>query len=146
MANYPQYGYQPQQMGYQPQMQPMYQQYQTPMQAPQAQVQQEQFFCRPVASAEEARGVPVDFNGTPMIFPQLNAGKIYVKIFDRGSGSAIFREFRMVEEPRQETQAPAGVAFAPMSELESLREYVRRLEMKLESMTRREEMPNDQPV
>lgn len=143
MANYPQYNYQPQQMGYAPQMQPVYPQ---PQYLPAQQPQQEQMFCRPVASAEEARGVPVDFNGTPMIFPHLNAGKIYVKIFDRGSGSAIFREFRMVEEPKQETQTPAGVAFAPMSELEALREYVRKLEMKLESMTRREEMPNDQPV
>lgn len=136
MANYPQYNYQPQQMGYQPQglgyqpqMQPVYQQPQYP--AVQQPNQQEQFYCRPVASAEEARAVPVDFNGKPMLFPQLNAGRIYVKIFDPGSGSAIFREFRMVE-PEAETQN--SVAFAPMSELEGLRAMVVELQNELRAM------------
>lgn len=128
MANYPQYNYQPQPMGYAPQMQPVYQhlQYMPAQQAQQPQPQQEQFYCRPVASAEEARAVPVDFNGKPMLFPQLNAGRIYVKIFDHGSGSAIFREFRMVE-PEAETQATA-VAFAPMSAVEQLSQTVAELQ------------------
>lgn len=119
LANYPQYNYQPQQMGYQPQMQPMYQQYQQP--APMQQTQ-EQFYCRPVASAEEARGIPVDFSGRPMFFPHLNAGRIYLKVFDTGNGSAIFREFRMVE-PEAEKQA-AAVAFAPMSMVDELKQTI----------------------
>ena len=128
MANYPQYNYQPQPMGYAPQMQLVYQQpqYMPAQQAQQPQPQQEQFYCRPVASAEEARAVPVDFNGKPMLFPQLNAGRIYVKIFDPGSGSAIFREFRMVE-PETEAQTPA-VAFAPMSAVEQLSQTVAELQ------------------
>lgn len=124
MANYPQYNYQPQQVGYQPQMQTMYQQYQQP--APVQQQPQEQFFCRPVASADEARGIPVDFSGRPMFFPHLNAGRIYLKVFDTGNGSAIFREFRMVE-PEAETQASA-VAFAPMSAVEQLSQTVAELQ------------------
>lgn len=129
MANYPQYNYQPQQMGYQPQMQPMYQQYQQP--ATMQQQPQEQFFCRPVASADEARGIPVDFSGRPMFFPHLNAGRIYLKVFDTGNGSAIFREFRMVEP---DAEAQSGVAFAPMSELEGLRAMVVELQNELRAM------------
>lgn len=141
LANYPQYSYQPQPMGYQPQMQPMYAQ--PYMQAQQQAMPQEQMFCRPVASADEARGVPVDFSGKPMIFPQLNAGRIYVKMFDQGTGSAIFRTFGLLEEPRQEPQATAPVAFAPMSELEALRDYVRKLEARLESLKPQEVSAND---
>lgn len=125
MANYPQYQYQPQQMGYQPQIQPMYQQYQQqyqPFQAQPQQAQQEQFYCRPVASADEARGIPVDFSGRPMFFPHLNAGRIYLKVFDTGNGSAIFREFRLVE-PEAEIQAPS-VAFAPMSVVDELKQTI----------------------
>lgn len=129
MANYPPYQYQPQQMGYQPQMQPMYQQYQQP--APMQQQAQEQFFCRPVASADEARGIPVDFSGRPMFFPHLNAGRIYLKAFDTGNGSAIFREFRMVEP---DAEAQQGVAFAPMSELEGIRAMVVDLQNELRAM------------
>lgn len=131
MANYPQYNYQPQPMGYQPQMQPMYQQYQQP--APMQQQTQEQFFCRPVASADEARGIPVDFSGRPMILPQLNAGKIYVKIFDQGSGSAIFREFRMVEDPTAEV-AKTSITYAPMSEVEGLRQQITELQNELRAL------------
>lgn len=137
MANYPQYSYQPQPMsfqpqgmGYQPQMPPVYQPPQYP--AAQQQNQQEQFYCRPVASAEEARAVPVDFNGKPMLFPQLNAGRIYVKIFDPGSGSAIFREFRMAE-PEAEPQAPA-VSFAPMSVVEEMRQTIAELQNEVRQM------------
>ena len=122
MANYPQYNYQPQPMVYQPQKQPIYQQYQPPMQAPQAQMQQEQFFCRPVASADEARAIPVDFSGKPMVLPQLNAGRIYVKMFDQNSGSAIFREFRMYEEPAQEVIAKqSAAAYAPLGVVDQIR-------------------------
>lgn len=126
MANYPMYNFNPQTMGYQPQMQPMYQPYQ-----PQQQ-QEAQLFCRPVTSADEARGVPVDFSGKPMFFPHLSAGKIYLKIFDAGSGSAIFREFRLAEpETAQQAQA---VAFAPMSEVEQLRQMVAELQNEVRAM------------
>lgn len=140
MANFPQYQYQPQQMGYGQPMQTMYQQYQQPMQAPQAQMQQEQFFCRPVASADEARGIPVDFSGKPMILPQLNAGRIYVKMFDQGSGSAIFREFRMHEEPPQEVAAQPAAEYAPMGvvdQIQKLEETVAALQQELRGLKKR---------
>lgn len=143
-ANYPMYQYQPQQMGYQPQMQPMYQQ---PMyQHPQYQPQQADamLYCRMVASADEARGVPVDFNGRPMVFPHLSAGRIYVKAFDTGSGSAVFREFRMVDDA-QETQAAAKDPPAPMSAVQALEQTVARLQEELQALkvTRRRSQPQE---
>lgn len=137
MANFPQYQYQPQQMGYGQPMQPVYQQQYQPMQMQQ---QDGQLYCRPVASAEEARGVPVDFTGKPMVFPHLSAGKIYVKAFDQGSGSAIFREFRMYEEPAQEAAVQTAVAYAPMvvvDQIKRLEETVAALQEELRGLKRR---------
>lgn len=122
MANYPQYNYPPM---YPQQMQPMYQQ-------PVQQVQQEpQPYCRMVASIDEARGVPVDFSGKPMIFPHLAAGRIYVKAFDTGSGSAVFREFRLYDAPQEETPVQA---YAPMSAVQQLQDTVAKLEEELKAI------------
>lgn len=128
------YGFQPHRMGGYGQMQPMYQQYQPYQQPAQNSQQQEtQMFCRPVASIDEARAVPVDFSGKPMIFPHLNAGKIYLKVFDTGSGSAVFREFRMAD-PEPEQRAQSAVAFAPMSEVEQLKQAVYDLQNEFRAM------------
>lgn len=132
MPNYPMYNYQPPQMGGYGQQMPMYQQpaYQ-PMQSMQP---EEPLVCRMVTGPEEARGVPVDFNGRPMTFLDLPHGRIFVKIFDKGSGSAIFREFRLYEEPVQEVQAQPAVAFAPLSAVKELEETVARLKEELKSL------------
>ena len=114
---------------YQPQMPPLYQPAQYP--AAQQQSMQDQFYCRPVASEEEGRAIPVDFSGKPIIMPHFNAGRIYVKIFDTGSGSAIFQTYRR-EEP--ETEAQPSVTFAPMSDLEGLRTMVVELQNELRAM------------
>lgn len=128
MASFPQYNYQPQQMGYQQPMQPMYPQYQ-PMQ------QDSQLFCRPVASEEEGRGIPVDFSGKPMIFPNLNAGKIFVKMFDPNSGSVVFHRFRREEESEQVATAfaPAGV----VQQINKLEETVAALQDEIRILKRR---------
>ena len=131
MANFPQYNYQPQQMGYQQPMQPMYQQYQ-PMK------QESQLFCRPVASADEARGVPVDFSGKPMIMPHLSAGRIYVKAFDPGTGSSMLREYRLTE-PEPEPPNPAA-AYAPagvVEQINKLEETVSALQDEIRNLKRR---------
>lgn len=135
MSNFPAWNPQPMN-GYGQQMQPVYQQ--NPYQ--QAQPQQDaQLYCRMVTSEEEARATPVDFSGRPMIFPHLNAGWVYVKAFDAGSGSAVFGKFRRYEEPKQEPQAPAD--FAPRSEVQELREYVLQLEKKLLALSGKAETP-----
>lgn len=119
MSNYPQYQYQMQQMGYQPQMMPIYpQQYQ---QQAQQMPQDGQLYCRMVASEEEARGAPVDFNGKPQVFTQLNAGWVYVKAFDQVSGGAIFERFKRYEEPPKETAQQPAAMYAPMGVVEQIR-------------------------
>lgn len=132
---------------YQPQMPTVYQQSQYP--AAQQQSMQDQFYCRPVASEEEGRAVPVDFSGKPIIMPHFNARRIYVKIFDPGSGSAIFQTYRR-EEPETEAQTPA-VAFAPMSAVEQLSQTVAELQNEVRQLksggkkkTQQEAIANDE--
>ena len=132
MANYPQYNYQPQQMGTygQQMMQPVYQQ---PMYQPMQAVQEQPLVCRMVTSADEARGVPVDFSGRPMTFLNLPKGTIYVKAFNPGTGAADFAEFRRVETQEPEPQQ-AGEAFAPMSVVKQLEETVTKLQEDLKAL------------
>ena len=120
------FGYQPHRMGGYGQMQPMYPLYQAPQQ-PQPQ-QEVQLYCRPVASEEEARGIPVDFSGKPMVFPHMQAGRIYVKVFDSGSGSAAFYRFRIDAPETEKRTEQTAVAFAPMSDVEQLKQAVAELQ------------------
>lgn len=132
MANYPNYGFQPQmQQGYGQMMQPQGYGYQ-PQQMQQQQPEQ-MLYCRMVTSPEEARGVPVDFSGRPMTFLDLPHGRIYVKVFDAGSGSAVFRAFGLLEDPKEETQSPAE-SFAPIGVVQELQETVKRLEEEIRTM------------
>lgn len=133
MANYPSFGYQPQQMGYQPmQAQTMYQQYQ-PMQA-QPMQQGPAFQCRYVSSEEEARSSQVDFNGTPLFFYDPFRQVAYYKAFNAQAGAIDFFTFRKWQDPQQQEAAQSAVAFAPMSELEGLRAMVVELQSELKAM------------
>ena len=135
MSNYPVYQYQPQMGGYGQQMQMYpYQQPMQPMQPMQGMQQEEPMVCRMVTGPEEARGVPVDFSGRPMTFLDLPHGRIFVKAFDKGSGSAVFREFRLAEEPAQEAQTQPAVAWAPMSVVQELSETVARMREELKGL------------
>lgn len=129
MAYTPYYpGYQP--MYYQPpmpdqltqlrqqQFQPMPQQ-----QAPQQNVQSN-FFCRPVASKEEALGVPVDFMGNPMFFPDLAHNTVYMKRFNTNSGSADIFEFKLDGVKESETLP----AFAPLNEFIDMKNTIKELQ------------------
>ncbi len=49
--------------------------------------------CRPVSSADEARGIQVQFDGNPNVFINEAAGEIYVKRFNFGTGSMDFDTF-----------------------------------------------------
>lgn len=122
------YQYQPQQMGPYTQGMPQVYPYQPMQQTMQPQPADQPLVCRMVTGPEEARGVPVDFSGRPMTFLDLPHGRIYVKAFDAGNGSAVFREFRIYEDPQPETQAPAAVAYAPQEMVVALRTTVEQLE------------------
>lgn len=122
MPNY----YQPMQ-GYQQMNQPMLNQ-------PQSQginvqqsnnTSQPNFFCRPVASKEEALGVPVDFMGSPMFFPDLAHNVIYMKRFNTTTGAADIFEFH--DQQTQEQPSSTAPSFAPLDEFNATKETIGQL-------------------
>lgn len=117
--NYPSFGLQPYGYNpapYQPNYQPPIPQQQNPAQSP---------ICRPVTSKEEAMGVPVDFMGALMVFPDLGHGKIYLKRFNANTGSADFLEF-----------VPAQVAeeTPPVDPFAALHEQLSELSQKIDQL------------
>lgn len=91
---------------------------------------QSNFVCRPVASKEEALGVPVDFMGAPMFFPDLAHGVIYMKRFNTNTGAADVFEFRG-QQPQSNTPAPS---FAPLDEFNAMKDTISRLQSEIEQL------------
>lgn len=122
-GSYPMGLYQPMQNQYQPmQMNQPVQPISQPAQ-PTQQAAQSNFFCRPVASKEEALGVPVDFMGAPMFFPDLAHNVIYMKRFNTNTGAADVFEFRGQQD---QLNAPAP-SFAPLDEFNATKETIGQL-------------------
>lgn len=94
-----------------------------PMQNQQAQQAQSNFFCRPVASKEEALGVPVDFMGSPMFFPDLAHNVVYMKRFNTTTGAADIFEFH----GQQEQPSASAPSFAPLDEFNATKETIGQL-------------------
>lgn len=118
MPNY----YQPMQ-GYQQINQPTQQTTQIPNTQQSSGNTQPNFLCRPVASKEEALGVPVDFMGSPMFFPDLAHNVIYMKRFNTSTGAADVFEFH---GPQEQANAPAP-SFAPLDEFNATKETIGQL-------------------
>lgn len=116
-GSYPMGLYQPIQNQYQPMNQPMNQ----PVQQQTTPATQSNFYCRPVASREEALAVPVDFMGNPMFFPDLAHSVIYVKQFNTTNGTADLFEFH---GQQKQTSAPS---FAPLDEFNATKETIGQL-------------------
>lgn len=115
---------------YYPQQAPYYQQtyqqplgqMQQPQQIPIAQ-QTPTIQGRMVTSREEALGIPVDFTGSPMFFPDLAHGVVYFKQFNQGTGSSDFREFRIADpQQNQPTYATTEMIDALKAEVGKLKE------------------------
>ena len=121
-----------------------------PMTQPQQAAQS--FFCRPVASREEVLGVPVDFMGTPMFFPDLAHGVIYLKRFNANTGSPDLFEFRVIQpqpaqqEQRQE-QPPAFVALEDFlnlkNDLDDVKAELEKLKKPAGRTAKKEEAANE---
>ena len=114
-----------------------YQQLPQAMQPVQAPTQPQQgnppaFYCRPVASREEALGVPVDFMGSPMFFPDLAHGVIYLKKFNPNTGAADMLEFRA--QPQQEQRPSEQAAFAPLNDLLQLKDDLDNVKAEIERL------------
>ena len=86
---------------------------------------QPNFFCRPVASKEEALGVPVDFMGSPMFFPDLAHNVIYMKRFNTNTGAADIFEFHG-QQAQEQPSAPTS-SFAPLDEFNATKETIGQL-------------------
>lgn len=111
--------------GIYPQPQQLPQSMQQSMQQPQ---QQGGFNVMPVANADEAKAVQTPFDGSILILPNINNGKIYTKQLNMNTGSAIFNEYRIsTPVPTQQTQSTTTVAapapvYATQKELDDLRQ------------------------
>lgn len=114
---------QPQQIA-QPQIQPV-------QQAPQP-AQGLSGASRPVTNREEAMGVPADFTGALMVFPDLSNNRIYLKRWNMQTGSADFGEFAPVVPAGNEQKKPAE--FASLEDFQGLREAVDNLQMEIERL------------
>lgn len=95
---------------------------------------------RMVTSREEALGVPVDFSGNPMYFPDMGHGVIYSKKFNMNTGSSDFEVYIRVNPqnhgeptmlPAQEQPIPS---FASIDDLKSLQDEINSLKQKIEEL------------
>lgn len=118
---YPPYSYLPYMQGYNQPAQPMQQTAPAVQQPPQPSIK-----VRPVASEEEARGVPVEFDGSLILLPDMAHGAIYSKQLNMQDGSAIFRRY-MIDMPAsapqtaQETILPSA-QYATLEQLQELKD------------------------
>lgn len=125
MPNY----YQPMQ-GYQQINQPTQQTTQIPNTQQSSGNTQPNFLCRPVASKEEALGVPVDFMGSPMFFPDLAHNVIYMKRFNTNTGTADVFEFY----GQREQVSASAPSFAPLDEFNAMKDTIARLQSEIDQL------------
>lgn len=111
--------------GIYPQTQPLSQ----PMQQPIQTQQQAGFNIIPVANADEAKAVQTPFDGSILILPNINNGKIYTKQLNMNTGSAIFNEYSISTPIATTQQQPNNIktvttpepAYATQKDLNDLR-------------------------
>ena len=133
---YPPYSFLPYMQGYNQPAQPMQQAAPAIQQPPQPSIK-----VRPVASEEEARGVPVEFDGSLILLPDMAHGAIYSKQLNMQDGSAIFRRYMidMPDSAPQTAQEPV-LPSAQYATLEQLQELKDELDA-LRTMTEKQDKP-----
>lgn len=89
---------------------------------------------RMVTSKEEALGIPVDFSGQPMYFPDISKGVIYSKVLDMNTGAAKFSEYRLYIPPQEQPQENKGVSFVPLEDFQNLNEMVSSMQDTIDSL------------
>lgn len=133
---YPPYSYLPYMQGYNQPAQPMQQAAPAVQQPPQPSIK-----VRPVASEEEARGVPVEFDGSLLLLPDMAHGAIYSKQLNMQDGSAIFRRY-MIDMPSSapQTAREPVLPVAQYATLEQLQELRDELDA-LRAITEKQDKP-----
>lgn len=72
-----------------------------------APVSQPGFVCRPVASKEEAKAVPTDFQGNILVMTDFPNNAIYTKALNPATGSAQFETYqRVIEQETSDQTVP----------------------------------------
>ena len=105
---------------------------------PTAQLDPSGVIVRPVASYDEAKAVPTDFSGALTIMPDWAHSFIYAKAMG-DKGTPVFRAYRDINAPPvqaapQPVAEPApAVVYAPLEELQQLRQEVNALREELAS-------------
>lgn len=84
---------------------------------------------RMVTSKEEALGIPVDFSGNYMYFPDMAHGCIYTKKLNMNTGAADFEVYvrmnpQQVPQPISEKIETPTYDFAPLQDFQHLNEMV----------------------
>lgn len=69
---------------------------------------------RPVTGEEEARSIPIDFDGSVMFFPDVSHGRIHTKQLNMQDGSAIFRTYVLADTPQAAQTAPVAPVPVPV--------------------------------
>lgn len=101
-----------------------------------AQTNQPGLIVRPVASFDEAKAVPTDFSGALTIMPDWAHGYIYAKALG-DNGTPVFRAYRDIDlsaapaAPQPPAEPTPAVEYAPLEELERLRQEVNSLREEL---------------
>lgn len=88
---------------------------------------------RPVTNREEAIGVPADFSGAPMVFPDLSNNRVYLKRWNMQTGSADFWDFAPVI-PTSTEQQKTDISFASLQDFQDLKNTVTNLQKEIEQM------------
>lgn len=94
-----------------------------PAQTPSQSIQGISPASRIVASKEEAMGVPADFNGNLMMFPDITHNRVFVKRWNYQTAAADFTEYAPV--PPAQPQEAANHNFVPVDVFQSAVESLR---------------------
>ncbi len=77
--------------------------------------------CRPVASIDEAKAIPIDFSGNLMVFPDISHGMIYTKQLNVSDGSAIFKIYSLTQPQEQNIQTIEQPEYVLKSDFDKLK-------------------------
>lgn len=130
-----------------PQPQPLPQ----PMQQPMQTQQQSGFNVMPVANADEAKAVQTPFDGSILILPNINNGKIYTKQLNMNTGSAIFNEYSIstpapIPVSTEPTQSTPTTVYATQKKLDDLRQELLNKLNALNNIQQVADVTSDKPL
>lgn len=92
---------------------------------------------RPVASLDEVRAIPIDFDGSTFYFPDAANNKIYTKQIGL-NGQAVFKVYQQIDEPQ-----PAEKTFVSKEEFD---QAINELSAKISGLKQGGIEKNDKPV